>query len=79
MKVFESQILPTNHQLAYRKYPTGKYSIRVIWDRNRNGKWDPADVWTMTYQEPIWYLDRTFTIRANWEQNETIDVRFNTR
>ncbi len=78
-KVFESQILPSNQQLAYRKYPTGKYSIRVIWDRNRNGKWDPADVWTMTYQEPIWYLDRTFTIRANWEQNETIDVRFNTR
>lgn len=78
-KIFESQILSSNHQLAYRKYPTGKYSIRVIWDRNRNGKWDPADVWTMTYQEPIWYLDRTFTIRANWEQNETIDVRFNTR
>ncbi|MCL7988431.1 Ig-like domain-containing protein [Sphingobacterium sp. lm-10] len=75
-KIFESHVLPTNHQLAYRKYPTGKYSIRVIWDKNRNAKWDPADVWTLTKQEPIWYLDRTFTIRANWEQNETIDVRF---
>ncbi len=78
-KKFETDILSSNHQHNYTKYPTGKYSIRVIWDRNRNGKWDPADVWTLTKQEPIWYLDRTFTIRANWEQNETIDVNFTVR
>lgn len=75
-KIFESQVLPANHELAYKQYRSGKYSIRVIWDVNRNGKWDPADVWTLNKQEPIWYLDRTFTIRANWEQNETIDVQF---
>ncbi|MFD2598300.1 Ig-like domain-containing protein [Sphingobacterium corticis] len=75
-KTFQSKILPNSHKMPYTKYPTGKFSIRLIWDKNRNGKWDPADVWTLRKQEPIWYLNRTFTIRANWEQNETIDVEF---
>ncbi len=75
-KTFQSKILPNSHKMPYTKYPTGKFSIRLIWDKNRNGKWDPADVWTLRKQEPIWYLNRTFTIRANWEQNETIDVKF---
>lgn len=75
-KVFDKKILPNNHVMSYNNFPTGKYSIRIIWDRNRNARWDPADVWTGTKQENIWYLDRTFTIRANWEQNETAEVKF---
>lgn len=73
---FERRILPANHMASYVKFPVGKYSIRVIWDQNRNGTWDPADVWTLTFQEPIWYLNRVFTIRANWEQNEDVEVNF---
>lgn len=75
-KIFDSRILSPGHIMPYVKYPVGKYSIRVIWDQNRNGVWDPADVWTLAFQEPIWYLDRVFTIRANWEQNETVEVSF---
>lgn len=75
-KVFDKKIVPINHRVSYTKYPIGKFSIRIIWDRNRNNKWDPADVWTKTKQEEIWYLDRIFTIRANWEQNEDINVSF---
>jgi hypothetical protein len=48
----------------------------LIEDANNNGKWDAGDVYKGIQAERIWYLDRTFTIRANWEQNETIDVSF---
>lgn len=75
-RVFDKRILPANRIMSYVKYSVGKYTIRMIWDQNRNGVWDPADVWTLTFQEPIWYLDRIFTIRANWEQNETVEVQF---
>lgn len=74
--IFDKQILPNNHLISYTQFPTGKYTIRIIWDLNRNGRWDPADVWTKRKQEKIWYMDRTFTIRANWEQNETAEVKF---
>ena len=75
-KIFDKKILPADHKLSYIKFPGGKYSIRIIEDSNANGKWDPADVYARKQAERIWYLDRTFTIRANWEQNETIEVNF---
>lgn len=75
-KIFNVQTLPANRQLAYLKFPGGKYSLRIIEDANKNGKWDPGDVYKGKQAERLWYLDRTFTIRANWEQNETIAVDF---
>lgn len=75
-KIFDVRKLPENRILKYLKFPGGKYSIRLIEDANNNGKWDSGDVYKGRKAERIWYLDRTFTIRANWEQNETIDVSF---
>lgn len=75
-KLFDRKTLPNNRILSYKQFPGGKYSIRLIEDSNNNGKWDSGDVYTKRQPERIWYLDRTFTIRANWEQNETIEVNF---
>lgn len=75
-KLFDRKTLPSNRILSYKQFPGGKYSIRLIEDSNNNGKWDSGDVYTKRQPEHIWYLDRTFTIRANWEQNETIEVNF---
>ncbi|OYD40518.1 Ig-like domain-containing domain [Sphingobacterium cellulitidis] len=75
-KLFDRKTLPSNRILSYKQFPGGKYSIRLIEDSNNNGKWDSGDVYTKRQPERIWYLDRTFTIRANWEQNETIEVNF---
>ena len=74
-KVFDRRILKNGERIvSYKDYPGGKYSLRIIYDRNRNGRWDPGDVYSKTQAEDIWYLGKTFTIRANWDQNETIDL-----
>lgn len=62
--------------LEYLDFAAGKYSMRIIWDQNKNNKWDPGNVYENKQAEPIWYLDRVFTIRAGWEQNEEINVTF---
>lgn len=74
-KVFDRKLLhATDPKIIYNNYPGGKYSLRIIYDENNNGRWDPADVYAKKQAENIWYLDKTFTIRANWDQNETIDL-----
>ncbi len=73
-KVFDKKILEKAATLSYKKFPGGKYSLRIIYDANRNGVWDPANLKTKEQAEKIWYLGKTFTIRANWEQNETINI-----
>lgn len=74
--IYDSRTIRNENKVSYLKYPGAKYSIRIFEDRNGNGRWDGANYFTKTQAEPIWYLDKTFTIRANWEQNETLDVKF---
>lgn len=76
--VYDKRILKGDEleSINYTDFPAGKYSIRVVWDQNKNEKWDPGNVYENKQAEPIWYLDRVFTIRAGWEQNEEISVTF---
>lgn len=75
VKVYDKRIMPLGENtLTYLKFPGGKYSLRIIFDTNKNGRWDGADIYENKQAENIWYLNKTFTIRANWEQNETITV-----
>src|SRR5690606_28047665 len=68
-KVFERKpLIASNPKISYTNYPGGKYSLRIIYDANNNGRWDPADVYAKKQAENIWYLNKTFTIRANWDQ-----------
>lgn len=74
--IYDSRTIQNQNTVSYLKYPGAKYSIRIFEDQNNNGRWDGANYFTRTQAEPIWYLDKTFTIRANWEQNENLDVKF---
>lgn len=75
-KVIDNKYLYNTKELKYIKFPGGKYILRVIKDLNSNKRWDGADVYNKTQAEPIWYMDKSFTIRANWEQSETISPKF---
>lgn len=75
-KVFDTQFVKNSDEAIYSKFPGGKYTLRIIKDLNGNGRWDGADVYRKVQAEPVWYLDKSFTIRANWEQSENIDIKF---
>ena len=75
-KVYYTQILKNQNSVKLKDFPGGKYNLRIIQDLNKNKRWDPANVYNKTQAEPIWYLDKSFTIRANWEQTETIEPKF---
>lgn len=74
-KVFDRQILNIdNNKIIYKNFQGGKYTLRIIYDTNKNKRWDPADVYKGTQAEHIWYLNKIFTIRANWEQEDIINL-----
>jgi uncharacterized protein (DUF2141 family) len=50
----------------------GKYRVRIIYDGNRNGTWDPADYTSKKQAEQIWYFDLP-DLRADWD----VDVSLN--
>lgn len=73
-KLIKGVRINRNQTLTFNTYATGKYNVRVIYDLNRNGKWDTGNVKNRTLPEPIWFYNKTFTLRANFEQTEQIVV-----
>ncbi len=49
-------------------FPPGEYELRVLYDRNHNGKWDPGQFFGKHIQpELVKPVGRKVTIKANWD------------
>lgn len=72
--VYRRVIVSENQEIAFKQLLAGKYTIRVIYDENRNGEWDPGHVRQRRQPERIWYIGKEFIIRANWEQSDKISI-----
>lgn len=67
----------TSGQSAYQErfslVPPGKYTVRLITDRNGNGRWDTGDYELRRQPEPI-YLQPLEQLRANWDLEATVNL-----
>jgi hypothetical protein len=66
----------TNENFYDPLFIPGEYDLRIVHDRNRNGKWDPGDFFHGRIQpEKVIPLSRIVNVKANWENEVEIDVR----
>ncbi|HEY4198032.1 MAG TPA: Ig-like domain-containing protein [Mucilaginibacter sp.] len=72
--VVRRDAITKNTSVAYKNYPIGKYRVRVVYDDNKNGKWDPGSYKKRIQPENIWLYSKDITIRSNWEAEEPIDI-----
>lgn len=72
--IHQTDYITGETNIVYRNYIEGKYKIRVIYDENGNGRWDVGNMKNNVQPERIWYYDKTFNIRPNWEQEEKITI-----
>ena len=72
--VFRSDIIRKNSALVYKDFFATRYKVKVIYDDNRNGRWDSGSVKQRRYPETIWTDSKVITLRANWDQEETVDI-----
>ncbi|MGF7041937.1 Ig-like domain-containing protein [Mucilaginibacter lappiensis] len=72
--VLQSNPIRNTTSVVYNNYLTGKYLIRVIYDENRNGRWDSGNVRQKRQPENIWVSDKVIALRPNWEAEEAITV-----
>jgi hypothetical protein len=52
----------------------GKYGIRIIHDKNNNGKWDAGDYKGKRQPEEVVYYPKPIELRSNWELEVVWDV-----
>ena len=73
-KLLRSDAITKKTSLVYKNYLVGKYYIRVVYDDNKNGKWDSGNVKKRRQPENIWLYEKVITLRSNWEAEEPIDI-----
>jgi uncharacterized protein (DUF2141 family) len=68
--------IPVKKEPFYaRLFPPGEYQIRLLFDDNNNGKWDPGSFFENKKQpEIVKFYDKKLTIRANWENEQNVEL-----
>ncbi len=59
---------------SFRNLDPAKYYVRVIFDDNKNGKWDPGNYLKKIQPERVSYYPTVIDVRANWELEETFTL-----
>ena len=61
-------------QLVYKHLEPGGYNIKIIIDRNKNGKWDTGE-YPKKQPEKVYFHPSTIMVKANWEIKQEIDLK----
>lgn len=72
--VLQRNVITKNTTIEYKNFFNGKYSIRVVYDDNKNGRWDTGNVKKKLYPENIWIDPAQITLRPNWDDEEKLDI-----
>lgn len=72
--IYRQDVINKNTTLNYLTYPTAKYRVRIIFDKNKNGIWDTGNVFTRQQPEETWTFDQIISLRPNWDLEETIII-----
>jgi len=54
--------------------PPGDYELRILYDANNNGKWDPGSYSEKLQPERVISLDKKLTIRADWDNERDVEL-----
>ncbi len=72
-KLIES--VPLTSADWYRKlYYPGEYNLRILWDENKNGVWDPGNFDAKIQPEKVSRITRKINIKMNWDNEIDISL-----
>lgn len=72
--ILREETILKSQLVEYEHLEAGNYFIKVIVDRNRNGRWDTGDYIKNLQPEEVFYFPGQINVRANWEIEEEWDI-----
>jgi uncharacterized protein (DUF2141 family) len=74
-KTVRKDIVSSSKTLQYKHLLPGTYQLKVIEDRNKNGKWDTGNYRKKIQPEKIFFINKEITVRGFWDIEEDIELR----
>ena len=62
----------TSNEWSNKMFPPGEYEIRILYDDNKNGQWDPGNYAKKLQPEKAITLPQKISIRADWDNERDI-------
>lgn len=67
--VLEENVISENQTVVFDYLPPEKYKVKVIFDENKNGKWDTGSFQDKFQPEKVAYINEVIKVRSNWDSN----------
>jgi len=64
-----------NPVISFEGLTPAKFILRVIYDENKNGEWDPGDFIAKRQAEKVIYFPKELDVRANWDVDQPFDLK----
>ena len=74
-KTVHKTIISSSITLEYNHLLPGTYRIKVVEDRNKNGKWDTGNYLKKEQPEKIFFVGKEINIRGFWDIEEDIELK----
>jgi len=65
--VIAQKYVPKTGKFAFQFIKPGSYNLKLIVDRNRNGKWDTGEYASKRQPEQVIFYPQKVEVRANWD------------
>lgn len=73
-EILREQPLPAKEKVVFDYMEPGKYKLKLIYDRNENGKWDTGNYLKGIQPEKVQYYPDEINVRANWELEINVEI-----
>ena len=71
----QQDIISGARTINYSHLEPGNYKIRVVKDRNNNGRWDTGSYREKIQPEEIFFFDKPINIRGYWDIEEDFELK----
>lgn len=72
--VLEQKIRIEQKRITLDSLEAGQYTLRIVFDQNLNGQWDPIDLQKQIRAEAIYIYPEKIKIRPNWELSLQVNI-----
>ena len=72
--VVASEYVNENTTINFKLLDPAQFSLRAIYDTNKNQRYDPGNFIEKRYSEEVVYLSEEIDVRANWDVEQTFDL-----
>ena len=73
-KVLYTQYAEKSNLVAFDLIEPALYTLRAIYDENKNKLWDPGSYLEKRQSEAVIYYPKTIDVRQNWDVEQSFDV-----